>query len=43
MAEVVLKYNYFEFDSKVKKQISGRAIGTKCAPPYACIFVDKVE
>ena len=31
MAELVLKNNYFEFDSKIKKQISGTAIGTKLA------------
>ena len=43
MAEFVLKNYYFEFDSKVKKQISGSAIGTKFAPPYVCIFMDKVE
>ena len=43
MAEFVLKNYYFEFDSKVKKQISGTAIGTKFAPPYVCIFMDKVE
>ena len=43
MAEFVLKINYFEFDSKFKQQISGTAIGTKCAPPYASIFMDKVE
>ena len=39
----VLKNNFFEFDSKIKQQISGRAIGTKFAPPYACIFMDKFE
>ena len=43
MAEFVLKKNYFEFNGKVKKQISGTAIGTKFAPPYACIFMDQVE
>ena len=43
MAEFVLKNNYFEFDTKVHQQISETAIGTKCAPPYACIFMDKVE
>ena len=43
MAEFVLKNNYFEFDSKVKKQISGPAIGTKFVPPYACIFMDNLE
>ena len=43
MAEFVLKNNYFEFNAKVKKQISGTAIDTKFAPPYACIFMDQVE
>ena len=33
MAEFVLKNNFFEFDSKVKQQVSGTAIGTKFAPP----------
>ena len=43
LAEFVLKNNYFEFDSKIKQQVSGTAIGTKFAPPYACIFLDQVE
>ena len=43
MAEFVLKNNYFEFNGKVKKQILGTAIGTRFAPPYACIFMDQVE
>ena len=43
IADFVLKNNYFEFDSCIKQQISGTAIGTKLAPPYACIFMDKVE
>ena len=43
MAEFVLKNDYFEFNGKVKKQILGNAIGTKFAPPYACIFMDQVE
>ena len=43
MAEFVLKNNYFEFSDKVFQQISGTAIGTKFAPPYACIFMDQVE
>ena len=33
MAAFVLKNNYFEFESKVKKQISGTALGTKFSPP----------
>ena len=43
MAEFVLKNNYFEFNGKVKKQLSGTAIGTKFAPMYASIFMDKLE
>ena len=42
MAAFPVKTNFFEFDSKVK-QISGTAIGTRFEPPYACIFMDKVE
>ena len=43
MAEFVFKNNYFEFNGKVKHQISGTAIGTKFAPTYACIFMDEIE
>ena len=43
MAEFILKNNYFEFNSKVKKQLLGAAIGTKFAPTYASIFMDKLE
>ena len=37
MAEFVLKNNSFEFDTNVYQRNSGAAIGTKFAPPYACI------
>ena len=40
MAEFVLKNNLFEFNSKFCKQISRTVLGTKFAPPYACIFMD---
>ena len=43
MAEFVLKNNYFEFNGSIKQQLSGTAIGTKFAPPYACLFMDKLE
>ena len=43
MAEFVLKSNFFEFSGSVKRQVSGRAIGTKCVPTYACIHMDEVE
>ena len=39
----VLKNNYFEFDSVIKQQLSGTAIGNKRASPYACIFMDRLE
>ena len=41
--DFVLKNNYFEFNKQTKQQISGTAIGTKFAPPYACLFMDKIE
>ena len=43
MADFVLKNNYFELNKQIKQQISGTAIGTKLAPPYACLFMDKIE
>ena len=43
LAEFILKNNLFEFNDKVKQQISGTAIGTKFAPPYAYIYMDKTE
>ena len=43
MAEFVLKNNYFESDRSVYQQVLGIAIGTKFAPPYACIFMDRPE
>ena len=43
LAKFVFKNNYFKFNGKVKQQISGTAIGTKFALPYACIFMNEVE
>ena len=43
MAEFVLKNNYFEFNEGTEQQLSGTAIDTKFAPPYSCIFMDKLE
>ena len=37
------KNNFFEFNNEIKQQISGTAIGTKFAPPYACIYMNKTE
>ena len=33
----------FQFSDKVKQPISGTAIGTKFAPPYACTYMDKTQ
>ena len=41
MADFVLKNNFFEFNGEVELQKYGTAIGTKFAPPYAGIFMDK--
>ena len=38
IAEFVFTNNYFEFGQKLFHQISGMAIGTKFAAPYACNF-----
>ena len=43
MAEFVLKNNYFQFNDKVKQQISGTTIGTKFPPTYAYVFMNQVE
>ena len=43
MAKFFLKNNSLGFNSKTKQQTSGTAIGTKFAPPYACISMDMVE
>ena len=43
MVEFVLKNNYFQFSDEIYQQIPGAATGIKCAPPYACIFMDQVE
>ena len=32
-----------EFETKIIQQISGRAIGTKFAPPYTCLIMDRIE
>ena len=40
ITEFVLKYNFYEFNGKVKKQVSRTAICTKFAIPYACIRMD---
>ena len=43
LAEVVLRNNVFQFNSKTYKQKRGTAIGTKCAHTYAIIFMAELE
>ena len=43
LVKFLLQNFYFEFNGEVKQQISETIIGTKFAPPYACIFMDQVE
>ena len=43
MVQFVLKNNFFELNNEFFQQISGTAIGTKFAQPYACIFMDQIE
>ena len=39
----ILQKNYFEFNSQHYLQISGTAMGTRCAPNYAIIFMAELE
>ena len=39
----ILKNNNFLFDSKTFNQTIGTAMGTKCAPPYACLTIGYQE
>ena len=43
MLEQVLTLNIFEFDKKLFLQKIGTAMGTVCAPPYATIFMHKMD
>ena len=43
LSDTVLNNNFFEFDGKIYRQKRGTAIGTKMAPSYAILFMDKFE
>ena len=43
LAKIVLENNFFEFGKKKFKQKLGTAIGTKFAPPYANLFMVRLE
>ena len=40
LAELVLRNNIFEFNSRFYKQKQCTSIGTKMAPPYEILFLD---
>ena len=39
----ILQKNYFQFNKKTYLQVSGTAMGTRCAPNYAIIFMAEIE
>lgn len=43
LAELVLKNNNFEFNGNHYLLTLGKAIGTKMAPTYANLFMDRLE
>ena len=43
LAECVLKYNIFQHDKFLFKQLRETAIGNKMAPSYAITFMDSLE
>uniref|UniRef100_A0A8C6UMS7 Reverse transcriptase domain-containing protein n=1 Tax=Neogobius melanostomus TaxID=47308 RepID=A0A8C6UMS7_9GOBI len=43
LAEFVMKYNYFTFESDFYLQTSGTSMGTVCAPNYANLYVGFFE
>ena len=43
LLEFLLHNNCFQFLDEYYQQILGTAMGSKCAPPYACIYMGKFE
>ena len=41
--EFLLKNNNFSFEFKMFNQIFGKTMGTKCAPPHACLIIGYQE
>ena len=41
--DIILANNRFQYDDMFFQQIMGTAMGTICAPPYASIFMHKIE
>ena len=43
LVDLVLKNNFLEFNASYFQQLRGTAIGTKCAPSYAILFLAALE
>ena len=43
LCQLFLRCNVFSFNGQIYQQIQGRAIGTKMAPSYANLFMDRFE
>ena len=43
LLKLILRMNYFEFNNQTYLQVSGTAMGTRCAPNYAIIFMGDLE
>lgn len=43
LMDIVLRFSYTEFDSRIFHQVFGTAMGTPAAPPYAIIFLIHLE
>ena len=43
LTKTILKHNHVEFNGLTYRQIQGVAMGTKCAPTFANIFMGSIE
>ena len=43
MLKSVMKNNLLDFNNKLFQQTSGTTISIMSTPPYACIYMDRVE
>ena len=43
LIDIVLRCNIFSFNGQIYQQIRGTAMGTKMAPSYANLFMDRFE
>ena len=43
LLDIILTNNHFLYDDMFFQQITGKAMGTICAPPHASIFMHKIE